>query len=129
MRSSADSGGSWDRDPFCSAFLFENRTNEIAVQAKVVPTEQVHDVIEIAWSSSLPHGSDLFSKDLLEGIAARGAGAWKRIGIWMSNASKHRRPNHLLVTRQIQLEARRRRLPRSAVEDSPLNSLAGWSRS
>src|SRR5438105_15416139 len=45
----------------------------------------------------------------------------------MSDPSKHRRPNHLLVTRQIQLEARRRGLPRSAVEDAPLNSLAGRS--
>src|ERR1700692_2465956 len=64
MGSGTDSCRSWDRDRLCSAFLFENRTYEIAMQAKVVPAEQVHDVIEIAWSSSLPHGSDLFSEDL-----------------------------------------------------------------
>src|SRR4051794_16736845 len=74
-----------DGDSFDSALVDKCRANLTRKQSKIVATEEIHDVVQVAWSTSLRHRSQLLREDFLEGIAAHARCPRQCVRIWMTD--------------------------------------------
>lgn len=103
--------------------LAQNIEHDGGRRARVFVSEQVDDVIEVAWTRPFGQRPCLFREHLFVGLAVGKEALFRFIGIRMEDRSPHRRQHEPLVGKKIKPDARQPaavRRYRAAVGDFPL---------